>query len=63
MTAIKHPLQLESPTLPLINGKPVDLHPSATYDSPYLNGAFGSDTITVTVGPIKRVLDFQRKQE
>ncbi len=48
-------------TLPLINGKPVDLHPAATYQSPYLNGAFGSDRITVTVGPMKRVLDFSEQ--
>jgi len=45
-------------TLPLINGKTVDLRPSKTYQSPYLNGDFGSDKISVTVGPIKRLLDF-----
>ena len=45
-------------TLPRINGKPVDLRPPTTYQSPYLHGAFGSDRITVTVGPIKRILDF-----
>jgi hypothetical protein len=45
-------------TLPLINGKPVDLRPPQTYQSPYLNADFGSDRITVSVGPIKRVLDF-----
>lgn len=28
------------------------------YQSPYLSGAFGSDKITVTVGALKRVLDF-----
>ncbi len=44
--------------LPLINGKAVDLHPAATYQSPYLNAPFGSDNITVSGGPIKRVLDF-----
>jgi len=44
--------------LPRINGVPVELRPAATYQSPFLNGAFGSDRITVTVGPIKRVLDF-----
>lgn len=43
---------------PLINGKPADLRPVATYQSPYLNGAFGSDRITVTVGPNHRQLDF-----
>jgi hypothetical protein len=44
--------------LPRINGKPVELRPATTYQSPYLNGGFGSDHITVTVGPIKRILDF-----
>lgn len=44
--------------LPLINGKPSDLHPPATYHSPYLDADFSSDRITVTVGPLKRVLDF-----
>jgi hypothetical protein len=45
-------------TLPLINGQPVNLHPAATYQSPYLNGTFNGDQFTVTVGPIRRVLDF-----
>jgi hypothetical protein len=44
--------------LPRINGHPLDLHPAATFDSPYLNGAFNGDRIAVTVGPIRRVLDF-----
>lgn len=44
--------------LPLINGKPVDLRPKTTYQSPYLNADFGSDCITVTVGNIRRMLDF-----
>lgn len=44
--------------LPLSNGKPVELHPAATYQSPYLNEDFDSGKITVTVGPMKRVLDF-----
>lgn len=45
-------------TLPVINGQPVDLHPAATYQSPYLNGAFNDDKFTVTVGTIHRVMDF-----
>ena len=49
--------------LPLINGKPLDLHPAATYQSPYLNSDFGSDKITVTVAPLKRVLDFSAEGE
>ena len=44
--------------LPRINGVPLDPRPSTTFQSPYLNGAFGGDRITVTVGPITRVLDF-----
>ena len=45
-------------SLPRINGKPVDLRPPATWQSPYLNGKFGSDRIAVTVGPERRLLDF-----
>jgi hypothetical protein len=45
-------------SLPRINGKPIDLRPPTTYQSPYLNGEFGSDQISVTVGPVKRLLDF-----
>ncbi len=50
-------------TLPRINETPIDLRPSTTYQSPYLNGNFGSDRITVTVGPIKRVLDFSEESQ
>jgi hypothetical protein len=45
-------------TLPQAGGKTVNLRPEATYSSPYLNGKFGSDRITVTVGPIEQVYDF-----
>jgi hypothetical protein len=45
----------ESNLLPLINGKPLDLRPPATYQSPFLNGN-GGDKITVTVGPVTRLL-------
>jgi hypothetical protein len=51
---------LDRYSLPLINGKPVDLRPAKTYQSPYLNGDFGSDKISVSVGAIKRVLDFSK---
>jgi len=47
-------------TLPTVNGKPIDLRPAATWQSPYLNGEFGSDQITVAVGPINQVLDFSK---
>lgn len=47
-------------TLPLINGKSVDLRPANTYQSPYLNADFGSDKISVNVGPVHRVLDFSK---
>lgn len=44
--------------LPTVDGKPINLRPSQTYKSPFLNGRFGDDRVTVTVGPIKRVYDF-----
>lgn len=44
--------------LPRVDGKPIDLRPEWTYRSPYLNGRFGEDRLTVTVGPIKRIYDF-----
>lgn len=48
----------QSFALPLINGQAVDLHPASVYESPFLNGGFGDDRFTVTVGPISRTLDF-----
>ena len=48
-------------SLPLINGKRVDLRPAKTYQSPYLNADFGSDKISVNVGPVARVLDFSEQ--
>ncbi len=48
-------------TLPRINGKPVDVRPAKTYQSPYLNADFGSDKISVSVGPVTRVLDFSEQ--
>jgi hypothetical protein len=45
-------------SLPLINGKPVELRPKTTYQSPYVNADFGSDRITVTIGNNRRILDF-----
>jgi hypothetical protein len=47
-------------TLPLINGKPVDLRPTKTYQSPYINGDFGGDKISLSVGPLHRQLDFSK---
>ncbi len=52
-----HPEHFE---LPKIDGKPIDLRPTATWQSPYLNGRFGGDLIAVTVGPVKDTLDFSR---
>jgi hypothetical protein len=48
----------QSFTLPRINGKPLDLHPAAAYESPFLKGDFGGDRFEITVGPLKWVLDF-----
>lgn len=48
----------ESFSLPRINGAPINLHPAAVYQSPFLNGVSNSDRITATVGPVRQVLDF-----
>lgn len=45
-------------SLPRINGTPIDLHPAAVYQGPFLNGVSNSDRITVTVGPVRQILDF-----
>ena len=52
---VDHPTRF---TLPTVDGEPIDLRPSTTWKSPYLNGDFGSDKVAVTVGPAKQVLDF-----
>ena len=44
--------------LPEVNNMPIELRPTTTWQSPYLNGQFGSEVIMVTVGSIKQVLDF-----
>jgi len=44
--------------LPTVDGEPINLRPDYVYKSPYLNGRFGDDVVTVTVGPVKRVYDF-----
>lgn len=53
-----HALSPQAFALPLINGLAVNLQPAQTYQSPYLNADFGSNKISVSVGPLKRVLDF-----
>lgn len=49
--------------LPRVDGEPINLRPEWTYRSPYLNGRFGDDRITVTVGPLKQVYDFGRRHQ
>ena len=41
-----------------MDGKPLNLRPEETYRSPYLNGKFGEDRVTVSVGPIRQIYDF-----
>jgi hypothetical protein len=55
--------QLEDYSSATINDKPIDLRPEATWQSPYLNGAFSRDQVMVTVGPIQRLLDFSESAE
>jgi hypothetical protein len=44
--------------LPEVNGEAIELRPLVTWQSPYLNGRFGSEKVTVTVDSVKQVLDF-----
>lgn len=44
--------------MPLIGGKEPNLTPDWTFKSPYVNSAFRSKTVTVTVGPVTEVYDF-----
>jgi hypothetical protein len=44
--------------LPEVNGTAVNLRPKMTYNSPYIQGVFGQSRIKVSVGPVKRVYDF-----
>lgn len=53
----------DSFVLPLINGQPIDLQPKAVYESPFLNGQFNDDKIQITVGSVKRVLDFSEEKK
>ncbi|MBL7016386.1 MAG: hypothetical protein ISR84_02390 [Kiritimatiellales bacterium] len=48
----------ESFRLPKVDGKTINIRPESTYRSPYLNGKFGDDVVTVTVGPVQQVYDF-----
>ena len=52
--------QIQKFSLPRINGKPINLRPGKTFDSPYLQSQFGSEKVTVTIGPIRKVLDFSK---
>ena len=52
--------QIQKFTLPRINGKLINLRPTKTFDSPYLQSDFGSDKVTVSVGPLRKVLDFSK---
>jgi hypothetical protein len=51
----------QSTELPALNGAPIDLNPALTYDSPYLQGTHGQDTVTLRFpGMPTLVLDFSK---
>lgn len=50
---------LDKFSLPVINGKILNLKPEKVYDSPYLKGNFGEAQVSIQVGPVKKTLDFQ----
>ncbi len=55
-TTLTLPVTAASP--PSIDGFPVNFAPQQVYDSPYLNGVFGSGVVTIQKGGEKVVFDF-----
>jgi hypothetical protein len=49
--------------LPRINGNVLNLSPEWTYKSPYINSSFKEKVVTVTVGPVKELYDFDSNDE
>jgi hypothetical protein len=45
--------------LPQINGETIDLNPSDVYTSPFLNGCFGGNAVTISMGDQELELDFK----
>jgi len=43
---------------PTINGEPVDYAPPFVHKSPFVNAAYNSGVVTISKGPVKKVLDF-----
>lgn len=54
------PKKSDAFTFPKINGEPIDLRPQHTFWSPYLRSSFESGRISVKVGPISQVYDFEK---
>lgn len=48
-------------SLPLVNGKPIDLAPDFTYKSPFLNSKWGSGVVTISKDGREKILDFNKK--
>ena len=48
--------------LPKIDGEPINLRPQQTFWSPYLRSEFGNGRISVKVGPISQVYDFEKSK-
>ena len=47
---------------PQVDGVPVNYAPSKVYDSPFIQGDFGTGTVTIRKGEEKRVLDFNAER-
>ncbi len=54
-------LQVEASAPPTIDGVPVNFEPDYVYQSPYLNGVFGSGVVTIQKGEKKLELDFNQE--
>ena len=58
-TTLTLPVTAETP--PLIDGRPVDFSPPEVYESPYLNGKFGSGVVTLGKGDQKVTFNFNKE--
>jgi len=47
---------------PRVNGQEFSFKPSRTYDSPFMTSDWGSSTVTVTVGSLETVYDFDKNK-
>ena len=57
-TTLTLPVTADGPAL--IDGEPVNYDPDFAYDSPYIQGDFGTGVITLRRGDFSQTLDFTK---